>query len=51
MQQAGTIDYRIPPAREPTPYSRWGDWTLLALVVFLSVALLAGKLPNNRRPS
>lgn len=51
MQQAGIIDYRIPPAREPTPYSRWGDWTLLALVVFLCVALLAGKLPNNRRPA
>jgi apolipoprotein N-acyltransferase len=42
MQQRGTIDHRIPPARAATPYSRWGDWTLLALIVFLGAALFVG---------
>jgi apolipoprotein N-acyltransferase len=42
MQQQGIIDHRIPPARGATPYSRWGDWTLLALIVFLGAALLIG---------
>jgi apolipoprotein N-acyltransferase len=42
MQQQGIIDHRLPPARAATPYSRWGDWTLLALVGFLAAVLLAG---------
>jgi apolipoprotein N-acyltransferase len=42
MQQQGIIDHRLPPAREATPYSRWGDWTLLALIGFLVVVLLVG---------
>ncbi len=44
MQQDGVIDHRLPPAREATPYGRWGDWTLLALVAFLCVLLLGGQL-------
>lgn len=48
MQQEGIIDHQIPPAREATPYSRWGDWTLLALVVLLGVVLLVGRSPHNR---
>ena len=47
MEQEGIIDYRIPPAREATPYSRWGDWTLLILVAFLGAALLAGRSPTR----
>ena len=42
MQQQGIIDHRIPPARAATPYSRWADWTLLALIVFLGAALFVG---------
>jgi apolipoprotein N-acyltransferase len=42
MQQQGIIDHRLPPARAATPYSRWGDWTLLALVGFLAAVLLTG---------
>jgi apolipoprotein N-acyltransferase len=42
MQQQGILDHRIPPAREATPYSRWGDWTLLALVGFLVAMLFVG---------
>ena len=49
MQQDGIIDHQIPPAREATPYSRWGDATLLVLVVLLGVALLVGRSPHNRR--
>ena len=40
MQQEGIIDHRLPPAREATPYSRWGDWTLLALIGFLAVSVV-----------
>jgi apolipoprotein N-acyltransferase len=39
MQQQGIIDHRLPPARAATPYSRWGDWTLLALIGFLAAVL------------
>lgn len=40
MQQEGIIDHRIPAAREATPYGRWGDGALLALLL-LAAALLA----------
>lgn len=40
MQREGIIDHPIPPAREATPYARWGDWTLLGLIV-VTVVLLA----------
>jgi apolipoprotein N-acyltransferase len=49
MEQEGIIDHRLPPPREPTPYSRWGDWTLLVLVAFLAVGLLAARLWNGRQ--
>jgi apolipoprotein N-acyltransferase len=49
MQQEGIIDHPIPPAREATPYSRWGDGTLMILVVLLCVALFVGRSPHNRR--
>jgi apolipoprotein N-acyltransferase len=44
MQQEGIIDHRLPAARAPTPYSRWGDWTLLAMVAILSGAVLIARL-------
>ncbi len=50
MEQEGIIDYRIPPARAATPYSRWGDWTLLIVVAFLAAALFGG-LSLKRRDS
>ena len=43
MEQEGIIDHRIPPAREATPYSRWGDSTLLILVALLGAGVLAGR--------
>lgn len=47
MQQEGIIDHRLPAARDPTPYSRWGDWTLLAMVAFLSGAVLIARLVKS----
>ena len=41
MQQEGVLDHRIPPAREPTPYGRWGDATLIFLLLFAVTALVA----------
>jgi apolipoprotein N-acyltransferase len=49
MQQEGIIDHRLPAARSPTPYSRWGDWTLLVMVVFLALGLLGARLWNDRQ--
>ncbi len=40
MEQEGIIDHEIPPARAATPYALWHDWTLLALLAFLSVLTL-----------
>jgi apolipoprotein N-acyltransferase len=42
MQQQGIIDHRLPPARAATPYSRWGDWTLFALIALLGATLFLG---------
>ena len=39
MQQEGIIDHRLPAAREPTPFGRWGDWMFLGLL-----AIAAGML-------
>jgi len=41
MQQEGIIDHRIPATREPTPYGRWGDGTLLALLGLAGLLLVA----------
>ena len=49
MQQEGIIDHRLPNARAPTPYSRWGDWTLLVLVAFLMLTPLATRLWKRRQ--
>lgn len=50
MQQEGIIDHRLPAPRTPTPFSRWGDWMLLSLVVFLAMTLLVTRLWNGRQP-
>lgn len=47
MQQQGIIDHRLPAARAAMPYSRWGDWTLLALVGFLIAMLFVGHRPEG----
>ena len=47
MMQEGVIDHRIPSAREPTPYGRWGDGMLLVLLVVLGGCLLVGKGRNG----
>jgi apolipoprotein N-acyltransferase len=40
MVREGVIDHAIPPARAPTPYGKWHDWTLLVLLVLLALPLL-----------
>jgi len=40
MQREGIIDHPIPAARDATPYSRWGDWSLLVLLT-IAIGLLA----------
>jgi apolipoprotein N-acyltransferase len=50
MEQEGVIDHRLPPSREATPYSRWGDWTLLLLVVFFAGTLLGGRFGQPPAP-
>ncbi|MFI5002080.1 MAG: apolipoprotein N-acyltransferase [Reyranellales bacterium] len=47
MDREGIIDHRIPAAREATPYSRWGDWTLLVVVLVLGAAVAASPRPGN----
>jgi apolipoprotein N-acyltransferase len=37
----GIIDHGLPPAREATPYSRWGDLTLLMVVLAAAAAVAA----------
>ena len=49
MQQQGIIDHRLPPAREATPYSRWGDWTLLA-AHWISGCSVVGWRPTKGPP-
>jgi apolipoprotein N-acyltransferase len=44
MEREGVIDHVIPAARSPTPYSRWHDWTLLALLACLSLPLFGRKI-------
>jgi apolipoprotein N-acyltransferase len=41
MEQQGVIDHALPPARAATPYSRWGDWTLVVLLLAMAVFLVA----------
>ncbi|HYI04218.1 MAG TPA: apolipoprotein N-acyltransferase [Reyranella sp.] len=50
MQQEGIIDHRLPAPRVATPYARWGDWTLLVMVAFLSVTLIGTRLWKSRQP-
>lgn len=40
MQREGVIDHRIPAAREPTPYGRWGDGALVMLLLVATGCLL-----------
>ena len=48
MQQEGILDHALPPARGTTPYGRWGDGMLLAMVAFLVVCLLAVRFRKGR---
>jgi apolipoprotein N-acyltransferase len=49
MMEEGIIDHRLPPAREATPYSLWGDGILLAVLALLGGGLLVGGVSNSRR--
>lgn len=40
MEREGVIDHVVPPPRAPTPYARWGDWTLLGLLLLAGGVLL-----------
>jgi len=48
MQEEGIIDHRLPAPRAATPYSRLGDWMLLALVVILVVVLPTARWAERR---
>ncbi|OFW99519.1 MAG: apolipoprotein N-acyltransferase [Alphaproteobacteria bacterium RIFCSPHIGHO2_12_FULL_66_14] len=48
MMEEGIIDHRLPQAREPTPYGRWGDGILLAVLALLAGGMLVGRASNNR---
>ena len=43
MNREGVIDYALPAARGPTPYSRWGDWTVLLAVLVLGISVAIGR--------
>jgi apolipoprotein N-acyltransferase len=47
MEREGVIDHAVPPARAATPYARWHDWTLLALLAILVMCVF----PMGRKPS
>lgn len=49
MMQEGIIDHRLPPARQATPYSLFGDGVLLGVLALLGVGLLVGGVSNSRR--
>jgi apolipoprotein N-acyltransferase len=38
MERQGVLDHVLPPSRAETPYARWGDWTVLTLLLLLGVA-------------
>lgn len=44
IDQQGIIDVALPPPRAATPYARWHDWTLLALLLFLAMFALPIRL-------
>src|SRR5690606_32528347 len=46
LGEAGVVDVRLPAALEPTPYSRFGEATLL---VMLAISALAAGLARPRR--
>ncbi len=41
LEREGVIDHVLPPARGITPYGRWHDWLLLALVCLLALPVVA----------
>jgi apolipoprotein N-acyltransferase len=49
MMREGVIDHPLPQAREPTPYGRWGDGSLLVVLAFLVGGLFVGNV-SSRRP-
>ncbi len=49
MQQEGVIDHRIPEARSPTPYGRWGDGALTLLLLGALGLLLAAARSSSAK--
>ncbi len=39
MEREGVLDHTLPPPRVPTPYARWGDGTLLVLLLLLGICV------------
>ena len=48
MQREGIIDSVLPPARVWTPYGRWGDLTMAALLMFLVFVMVVRGRPGSR---
>jgi len=47
LGQAGHLDARLPPALPATPYWRFGDWPVLALLAALVLATLYQRRRNS----
>jgi apolipoprotein N-acyltransferase len=43
MERDGVIDHALPPPRAETPYARWHDWTLLALLAILALFVVPAR--------
>ena len=50
LGRQGVLDARLPPALEPTPYSRWGDLFLAAMVVLSLLIAAMGRLRRAPGP-
>jgi len=48
MEREGVIDHPLPPARAVTPYGRWHDWMLLALLTLLALFAVVGRVKSQR---
>lgn len=46
--KTGVIDTTLPGARVPTPYARFGDWTVLMLIVGYWALVFAARLVRQR---
>lgn len=51
LETRTVIDSRVPKSLPPTPYSRWGDWLLLALLAGFAAVLRRVRLSTREQAS